>query len=87
MGRDDTGEAVATAMRRDDGAVMCSCGDRLADRIEGDAVVIDGMEYRFRRRNDTMTCRTCGFEHPVWQFRRDPSLVRIDTGERRRSSD
>jgi hypothetical protein len=75
------------ASRLDDGVIMCSCGDRLADRIDGDVVVIDGMEFRFRRRSDQMTCRTCGFDHPVWQFRKDPSLVRGDTGERRRQSD
>jgi hypothetical protein len=74
------------AFRRADGAVLCSCGDRLADRIEGDAVVIDGFEYRFRRRSDEMTCRSCGFSHPVQQFRRDSGAPN-DTGQRRRSSD
>jgi hypothetical protein len=81
----DAGETYA--VRGEDGVIMCSCGDRLADRIEGDNVVIDGMEFQFRRRNDHMTCRSCGFDHPVWQFRRDPSLARGDTGERRRQSD
>jgi hypothetical protein len=74
------------AYREPDGAVMCSCGDRLADRIEGDTVVIDGMEYLFRRRSDEMTCRTCGFSHPMHQFRFGVPAT-ADTGQRRRSSD
>jgi hypothetical protein len=74
------------AYRQPDGAIMCSCGDRLADRIEGDAVVIDGMEFRFRRRNDEMTCRTCGTSHPVRQFRFGGPPPR-DTGQRRRRTD
>jgi hypothetical protein len=74
------------AYRRDDGEVVCSCGDRLADRIAGDTVVIDGMEYLFRRRSDHMTCRTCGFSHPMEQFRFGAGAPG-DTGERRRRSD
>lgn len=74
------------AIRRDDGAIMCSCGDRLADRIDGDTVVIDGMEFQFRRRNDEMTCRSCGFSHPMRQFRRAVSGA-ADTGQRRRRDD
>jgi hypothetical protein len=74
------------AFRRADGAVLCSCGDRLADRIEGDTVVIDGFEYRFRRRNDEMTCRTCGHSHAVQQFRRSGGAPK-DTGRRRRRTD
>lgn len=75
-----------TVRRLDDGAIMCSCGDRLADRIDGDTVVIDGMEFRFRRRNDEMTCRTCGVSHPVREFRRLPAAPQ-DTGHRRRADD
>ena len=74
------------AFRRDDGAIMCSCGDRLADLIDGDTVVIDGMEFQFRRRNDEMTCRSCGFSHPMRQFRRTVPGV-PDTGQRRRRDD
>jgi hypothetical protein len=74
------------AFRQSDGALMCSCGDRLADRIEGDVVVIDGMEFRFRRRNDEMTCRSCGTSHPVRQFRFGGPPPR-DTGQRRRQTD
>jgi hypothetical protein len=74
------------AFRQPDGAIMCSCGDRLADSIGGDTVVIDGMEFRFRRRNDEMTCRTCGFSHPVSQFRWAARAQR-DTGQRRRRTD
>jgi hypothetical protein len=79
--------ASSRAYRRDDGAVVCSCGDRLADRIRGDTVVIDGMEYLFRRRNDEMICRTCGFSHPMWQFRFGEAPTPPDTGQRRRASD
>jgi hypothetical protein len=75
------------AFRQDDGAVVCSCGDRLADRIQDDTVVIDGMEYLFRRRNDSMTCRTCGFSHPMWQFRFRDAPLPSDTGQRRRAAD
>jgi hypothetical protein len=74
------------AYREPDGAVMCSCGDRLADRIEGDTVVIDGMEYLFRRRSDEMTCRSCEFSHPMHQFRFGVPAS-ADTGQRRRTSD
>jgi hypothetical protein len=74
------------AYREADGAVMCSCGDRLADRIEGDTVVIDGMDYLFRRRSDEMTCRSCGFAHPMHQFRFGVPAT-ADTGQRRRSTD
>jgi hypothetical protein len=74
------------AYRRPDGVIMCACGDRLADSIHGDAVVIDGVEFRFRRRNDEMVCRSCAISHPVWPFRRTASEA-TDTGERRRRTD
>jgi hypothetical protein len=77
----------ARAHRQVDGAVVCSCGDRLADRIEGDTVVIDGMEYLFRRRDDEMTCRRCGFSHPMRQLRFGGGPTSADTGQRRRASD
>lgn len=76
----------AYAFRLDDGTIMCSCGDQLADRIRGDTVVIDGMEFQFRRRNDHMTCRTCETSHPMRGFRESATLA-PDTGQRRRSSD
>jgi len=38
----------------------CHCGALLADRIDGRTVVIDGTEYRFRRRTDTLACPDCG---------------------------
>lgn len=75
------------AYRQADGVVMCTCGDRLADRIEGDMVVIDGMEYLFRRRNDEMTCRSCGVSHPMRQLRFGDAPPPADTGHRRRVSD
>lgn len=84
MGEDATGGTTAT--RREDGVVMCSCGDRLADRIDGDTVVIDGMEFQFRRRNDHMTCRNCGVSHPMRSFRRSTGPLE-DTGFRRRRDD
>jgi hypothetical protein len=83
----DEPRAFPRAFRQDDGVVMCSCGDRLADRIQGDTVVIDGMKYLFRRRDDEMTCRTCGFSHPVWRFRFGDAPPPSDTGRRRRVSD
>jgi len=85
--RDDgAGGGEPYAVRRDDGVIQCSCGDRLADSIEGDTVVIDGMEFQFRRRDDHMTCRRCGAEHPMRHFRKNPGPI-TDTGKRRRSSD
>jgi hypothetical protein len=78
---------VARAYRQSDGAVVCSCGDRLADLIQGDTVVIDGMEYLFRRRDDEMSCRTCGFSHPMHQFRFGDGASPADTGQRRRAAD
>ena len=86
MRDDGAGGGEPYAVRRDDGVIQCSCGDRLADSIEGDTVVIDGMEFQFRRRDDHMTCRRCGFEHPMRHFRKDPGPT-TDTGKRRRSSD
>ena len=74
------------AVREAGGAIMCSCGDRLADRIDGDDVVIDGMTFQFRRRNDHMTCRSCGVSHPMKAFRAGASAPK-DTGHRRRASD
>jgi hypothetical protein len=73
------------ATRRPGGAIVCVCGDRLADRVTGDTVVIDGVEYQFRRADDHMTCRSCGASHPMKPFRRRgrPS----DTGQRRRKTD
>ena len=85
MARDPAPEAAGAAVRTEDGAILCACGDRLADRIEGSTVVIDGNEFQFRRRNDEITCRTCGVSNPVRQFR-GPS-VPTDTGQRRRASD
>jgi hypothetical protein len=83
---DDGPTEVSRTYRQADGAIMCSCGDRLADSIDGDAVVIDGMEFRFRRRSDEMTCRSCGTSHPVRQFRFGAPAPR-DTGQRRRRTD
>lgn len=74
------------AFRTADGAIMCSCGDRLADHINGDVVIIDGMEFRFRRRNDHMTCRSCGISHPMRELR-SGTTDRSDTGKRRRRTD
>lgn len=85
MVRDQDRDTKTYALRRDDGVIECSCGDRLADRIDGDNVIIDGVEFQFRRRNDHMTCRTCGASHPMREFR-SGSAPR-DTGQRRRASD
>lgn len=81
-----SGPGDAYAVRREDGVIVCSCGDRLADHIRGDTVVIDGMEFQFRRRNDHMICRRCGVSHPMRGFRESGSAPG-DTGDRRRSSD
>ena len=73
------------AVRTDDGAILCPCGDRLADRIDGDTVVIDGAELQFRRRNDEIVCRSCGVSHPMRDFR--GSALPTDSGQRRRADD
>ena len=86
MASDDRAEGAPKAVRRENGAIMCSCGDRLADRIDGDSVVIDGTEFQFRRRNDHMTCRQCGASLPMREFREGRDAPR-DTGHRRRASD
>jgi len=72
-------------VRRADGAIICPCGDRLADLIDGDTVVIDGAELQFRRRNDEIVCRSCGISQPVRQFR--SSSEPRDSGHRRRADD
>jgi hypothetical protein len=69
------------------GPVLCPCGTRLADLIDGDEVVIDGVTFRFARRNDTLVCPGCRTAHPVTKLRADASPARPDTGERRRRSD
>jgi hypothetical protein len=79
--RPSDGGVVRTA----DGAIVCPCGDRLADRIDGDTVVIAGAELQFRRRNDEITCRTCGVSQPVRQFRTSSGTG--DSGHRRRADD
>jgi len=71
-------------VRTDEGAIICPCGDRLADRIDGATVVIDGAELQFRRRNDEIVCRTCGVSQPVRRFR---SSEPRDSGHRRRADD
>ncbi len=45
-------------------AVHCHCGALLADRVDGPYLVIDGVEYQFRRRTDMLTCPGCGHDHP-----------------------
>jgi hypothetical protein len=88
-GHPDAG-AGRRAVLADDGAVLCSCGDRLADRIDGWNVVIDGVEFQFRRRNDVMTCRSCGHDHPVrdlWATSERAPESPADTGQRRRRDD
>jgi hypothetical protein len=77
--------AQGAVVRTPEGAIICPCGDRLADRIDGDTVVIDGAELQFRRRNDQIVCRTCGIPQPVRQFR--TSSAPTDTGFRRRADD
>jgi hypothetical protein len=68
------------------GPILCTCGDVLADRIDGMNVVIDGAELQFRRSSDKMDCRTCGASHTMGSLR---SLTEspVDVGHRRRRSD
>lgn len=90
MTGEDRRDGRAHATVTPDGEVRCSCGDVLADRIDGWTVVIDGVEFQFRRRHDVMTCRTCGFDHPVRELwatvGRMPEFP-TDTGQRRRADD
>lgn len=68
-------------------AVRCHCGALLADRIDGMTVVIDGMEYQFRRRTDRLTCPDCGHQHPRRSLRVGVQPEPPDTGQRRRRDD
>ena len=68
-------------------AVRCHCGALLADRIDGRTVVIDGMEYQFRRRTDTLTCPDCGHDHPRRSLRPGLQEEPRDVGLRRRRDD
>lgn len=68
-------------------AVRCHCGALLADRIDGRTVVIDGMEYQFRRRTDKLTCPDCGHDHPRRNLRPGVQEDLRDPGLRRRSDD
>ncbi len=67
--------------------VRCHCGALLADRIDGMTVVIDGVEYQFRRRTDTLTCPNCGHAHPRRSLRPGLQAQPGDTGLRRRRDD
>ncbi len=68
-------------------AVFCHCGALLADRIEGHLVVIDGVEYQFRRRTDKLTCPECGHDHPRRSLRAGVQEEPRDSGMRRRQDD
>ena len=68
-------------------AVRCHCGALLADRIDGMTVVIDGVEYQFRRRTDRLTCPDCGHHHPRRSLRPGLQPDPTDTGQRRRRDD
>ncbi len=85
MAKDAASGGAGKAVRTQEGAIVCPCGDLLADRIDGSTVVIDGTEFQFRRRNDVITCRSCGVSHPVRAFR--TSSAPTDTGLRRRQDD
>jgi hypothetical protein len=50
-------------------------------------VVIDGVEYQFRRRTDTLTCPNCGHAHPRRSLRPGLQAQPGDTGLRRRRDD
>ncbi|GGI05318.1 hypothetical protein [Egicoccus halophilus] len=67
--------------------IRCSCGAILADSISGRSVVIDGVEYQFRRRNDRLVCPDCGIAHPMKSLRPDNTEGGADTLERRRRGD
>ncbi len=80
-GRDgDDGWLEPSASR----AVHCHCGSLLADRIDGPFLVIDGVEYQFRRRTDTLTCPDCRHEHPRRSLRPGLHRASVDAGLRRR---
>ncbi len=79
---DGAGDRVPAA---GDGPIRCSCGDVLADRIDGMSVVIDGVELQFRRWSDETTCRRCGATHTMGALRAADRPV--DAGLRRRESD
>jgi hypothetical protein len=70
-----------------EGPILCHCGQVLADRIDGKNVVIDGMEYQFRRKSDRLTCPACNHAHPMRSLRPVPSPEPEDSGERRRRLD
>lgn len=74
-------------VREPNGQLLCSCGDVLADRVDGLSVVIDGLEFTFRRRSDVMMCRSCGFPHPAWTLWASEPPEPADTGQRRRRDD
>jgi hypothetical protein len=69
------------------GPIRCHCGAVLADRVDGRVVVIDGVEYQFRRKSDRLTCPQCFFEHPRRSLRPSVAPDPEDSGERRRHDD
>ena len=48
------------------------------------AGVLDGVEYEFRRRTDTLTCPDCRHEHPRRSLRPGLHRASVDAGLRRR---
>jgi hypothetical protein len=67
--------------------ILCPCGAVLADRIEGKNVVIDGVEFQFRRQSDRLICPDCGTAHPMRALQQASWREVPDTGERRRRDD
>jgi hypothetical protein len=81
--RQDERDLEAGAQSR----ITCHCGAVLADRIEGKTVVIDGVEFQYRRRSDLLTCPRCGTQHTMGDLLHSPPVDVPDTGLRRRRDD
>lgn len=67
--------------------IICHCGSVLADRIVGKTVVIDGVEFQYRRRSDLLTCPGCGTRHTMGDLSQTTPEDVPDTGLRRRRDD
>jgi hypothetical protein len=85
--KNEPGRPADTPISNKTGPIRCHCGALLADRIDGDTVVIDGVEYQFRRKSDRLICPACGFEHPRRSLRPSTLPEPEDSGARRRRDD
>jgi hypothetical protein len=86
-GKNEPGTPSGSPTHNKTGPIRCHCGALLADWIDGKTVVIDGVEYQFRRKGDRLTCPRCRVEHPRRSLRPSELPEAEASGDRRRHDD